>query len=297
MAGMLKFLIISLIMAELLHVQSYNMKGFNHSRDYIRNVINLDNPDIICLQETWHIKEMHQQFGNIHTDYTYVDEPGVDSNTKILSGRLYGGQAILYKKCIGDSVTKLDFKNNRLLGIHIKGRNGSNDIVVLTVYMPCDNRRAETVNVVFSDVLDDIEHILSQYDDSGFIICGDWNTDPARHNAQTNAFLEFLTRNNLNLCWNSPNAMSGGTYIDNIHGTASCLDHFVLTESVFESMHKCEIIECPTNPSDHHNVSFICNWDINSNIISECSHVSKRTAWHRVNRDITAASFLCRFTT
>ena len=50
-----------------------------------------------------------------------------DSNTKILSGRLYGGQAILYKKCIGDSVTKLDFKNNRLLGIHIKGRNGSNE--------------------------------------------------------------------------------------------------------------------------------------------------------------------------
>ena len=281
---MLYVIIISLIMAELLHVQTYNMKGFNNSREYVRNIIDKDKPDIICLQETWHLKEMHQQFSNIHKEYTYVEESGVDSNTTILSGRLYGGLAILYKKCIAGSVTKIDFLNNRLLGIHIKGIHGCKDIVLLTVYMPCDNRRAEIVNDVFIEVLSHIEQIFSQFDDAGFIICGDWNTDPVRHNAQTNAFLEFLTRNNLKLSWNSPNASIGNTYIDHIQGNASCLDHFVMTEAVFASMTKCEIHECPTNTSDHHNVSVICEWDINSNNVSERSHSNKRTAWHRVNR-------------
>ena len=104
----LYFTILFLIMANLFQVQSYNMRGFKNSVDYVRNIIGQNNPDVICLQETWHLKEMHQQFGSIDDNYIYVEESGVNSSSNILSGRLYGGQALLYKKCIGGSVTKLE---------------------------------------------------------------------------------------------------------------------------------------------------------------------------------------------
>ena len=157
----LYFTFLFIIMANLFQVQSYNMRGFNSSCNYVCNVLNNSSPDVICLQETWHLKEMHQQFGNVNSNYTYVDEPGVDSSVKIHTGRLYGGQAILYKKSISGSVTKLDFKHKRILGIHIKGTDGDNDIVIITVYMPCDNRRADTVNVDYSEVLVHIEQFLA----------------------------------------------------------------------------------------------------------------------------------------
>ena len=98
-------------MASFLNIQSYNMKGFRNSCEYVRSVIDKDNPDFLCLQETWHLKEMHEQFANIHDDYTYVEESGVDSRAKIHTGRLYGGQAILLKKCLASNVSKLQCTN------------------------------------------------------------------------------------------------------------------------------------------------------------------------------------------
>ena len=270
-------------MANVFHVQSFNMRGFNNSLEYVRTIINDNCPEIICLQETWHLKEDHQKFGRICDDYLFVEESGVESGTKIISGRLYGGQAILFKKCIGGNVTKLDFKNRRILGIHIKGNGEHNDLVIITVYMPCDNRRADTVNEEYNEVLNQLEVLSAQYDGARFVICGDWNTDPDRHNAQTNVFNDFLTRNNLNICWESRNATRGYTYFDYSNGHRSCLDHFALSGAVFESMLSCKVHDCPTNPSDHHNVGLTFTWDIQSQVTSERSHSDSRYAWHRVN--------------
>ena len=151
--------------------------------------------------------------------------------------------------------------------------------------MPCDNRRADTVNDDFNEVLTQLEHSLSQFDNVGFMICGDWNTDPSRRNAQTDAFNEFMLRNNLRICWDNSNATRGYTRFDYNQGHTSCLDHFVLSGAVFDSMVNCNVHDCPTNPSDHHNIGLTISWEVNSNSLSERCHVTKKTAWHKVKSD------------
>ena len=63
--------------------------------------------------------------------------------------------------------------------------------------MPCDNRRACTVDTEFCDTLQQIEQIMYEHVNANFLMCGDWNTDPGRRNAQAHAFNEFIVRNNL----------------------------------------------------------------------------------------------------
>ena len=44
---MFKFIIILIIMANQLHVQSYNMRGFKNSVDYVR-ILNIIGQNVIC---------------------------------------------------------------------------------------------------------------------------------------------------------------------------------------------------------------------------------------------------------
>ena len=45
------------------------------------------------------------------------------------------------------------------------------------------------------------------------ILTGDWNTHFVNKNAKTQHLLEFITRNNLKVCWDNPNAVKDGTRI------------------------------------------------------------------------------------
>ena len=80
------------------------MKGFRNSADYLNDTIQQEKPDIICLQETWHMKNACDYFGNLHDDYLFVEQSGMDYRENILAGRPYGGVAILYRKAIGEAI-------------------------------------------------------------------------------------------------------------------------------------------------------------------------------------------------
>ena len=68
------------------------------------------------------------------------------------------------------------------------------------------------------------------------LICGDLNTDLSRSNLQTRTLLEFVQRNDLHAAWHSPNAAPDDTYV-NVHlNNSSRIDHFVVTERVFDAI-------------------------------------------------------------
>ena len=54
------------------------------------------------------------------------EESGVISSDRIITGILYGGLAVLFKKCIGGISSKIESKSRRVLGIHIKGSDSFN---------------------------------------------------------------------------------------------------------------------------------------------------------------------------
>ena len=89
------------------------MKGLRNSADYLNDTIQQEKPDIICLQETWHMKNACDYFGNLHDDYLFVEQSGMNYRENILAGRPYGGVAILYRKAIGKAI-KVDISNKRM---------------------------------------------------------------------------------------------------------------------------------------------------------------------------------------
>ena len=68
----------------------------------------------------------------------FIEQSGVDSRSSIISGRPRGGVAILYKKTLGNNSGKIDTKCKRICALRIKSSDELNDIVVVSLYMPCD---------------------------------------------------------------------------------------------------------------------------------------------------------------
>ena len=77
------------IWADILSIATLNCEGIRRSTDYIRNYLSINNCDILCLQETWHLDDNIQYFNKIHTDYLFTAISGVNSKDRILPGRPY----------------------------------------------------------------------------------------------------------------------------------------------------------------------------------------------------------------
>ena len=189
----------------------------------------------------------------------------------------------MYKKDIAGDIVRVTTDSKQICAIPLKSKCGYKDLVTISVYMPCDNRRACTVNTEFCDTLQRIEQIMYDHDNANSLICGDWNTDPGRRNDPTHAFNEFIVRNNLHLCWNHPRSQHGDTYVNHSLNHNSCIDHFILSEAVFQSVQECIIYDSPLNPSDRCNVGLCVTWDIESQATVKRVHMAEKVAWHRVN--------------
>ena len=119
----------------MIAVLSYNMKGFRNSADYLNDAIYQEQPDIVCLQETWHLENACDHIGNLNGNYYSIEKSDVDSRSSINSGRPHGGVAILYKKALGNNVNKIDIKCKRTCALRMKCSDELNGIIVVWIYI------------------------------------------------------------------------------------------------------------------------------------------------------------------
>ena len=83
-----------------------------------------------------------------------------------------------------------------MCAIHVRGADDV-DILVLCMYMPCDNMLNNECNIEYGNTVNQIEVLIQSHPHSDIIMCGDFNTSFERDNAQTRCFNNFLLRNNL----------------------------------------------------------------------------------------------------
>ena len=57
----------------MIAVLSYNMKGFRNCADYLNDVIYQEQPDIACLQGTWHLENACYHIGNLNDNYYFIE--------------------------------------------------------------------------------------------------------------------------------------------------------------------------------------------------------------------------------
>ena len=71
------------------------MSFSNVKKDYIKDVLNCHNADLLFLQETWLLEDREHLLGQIDDNYMYTAQSGMDHTEEILQGRPYGGVAIM----------------------------------------------------------------------------------------------------------------------------------------------------------------------------------------------------------
>jgi exonuclease III len=99
------------------------------------------------------------------------------NNNLILSGRPYGGCAILWRADIKAHVVFVETNNNRICCVRV--HYDSNKLLLINVYMPYESDAAAADE--FSFVLADVIAIIDQFDDHCLVLGGDFNVDFAKH--------------------------------------------------------------------------------------------------------------------
>jgi len=212
---------------------------------FIQELINDYSPDILFLQETW-LLQTETHILNVFNDYNVFSISGVDQNSRILSGRKYGGVACLVKRSpLLQSAVQYNCHNNRMCSLIIPMSNGRK-LQIVNVYLPCDNYKDYTVDDTFAACTNDIEQLYLDVKPDLFILGGDLNVDFSRRNAHSNYLCQMLNRLGLNIGWRSDNAITDNTFIGPTG--SSCIDHIIMSKNIYDKLTRLHVIDHDLNP-------------------------------------------------
>jgi exonuclease III len=212
----------------------------------------MENCDIMLVQEHWLLDCDVGEFTKFINDVNVHGISGMDNNV-LLTGRPFGGCAIVYRKSLNCSVTPILCKSRRVCAAMLNF-NSMTKILLLCVYMPCDSRYDVSNLQIFNDVLNEIEFVIDSHPEHDHVIvAGDFNTDLSRadsslHNAP---LLDMCERQCLQAGLNSNAARVDFTYHNEFTGSKSIVDHFFLSDLLFLSVDEYVSLDDGDNLSDH----------------------------------------------
>ena len=119
----------------MLQICSFNCHSLKNSLTELHSICSKF--DLIFLQETWLAKFELSLLNNIHADFLGQVISALNSTSALLTGRPYGGLAILWKKSLQPSIN-VTVHSERIMQIDIMTDVGQ--ISLFNVYMPTDYR-------------------------------------------------------------------------------------------------------------------------------------------------------------
>ena len=136
---------------EELTVVTYNSTGLGGFKcEFISEVIQNTSADIVLLQETWLVPGNLDKLSSIHPDFISHGVSGIRDN-ELLTGRPYGGIAILYHKNISPFVKHVSVNSRRICAIRIECV--MHKLLIVNGYLPVDNWNKSHVSDDFLNVI------------------------------------------------------------------------------------------------------------------------------------------------
>lgn len=228
-----------------LTICSYNCRGYNNSKTVFINNL-LSECDILCLQEHWLADSQLPVLGCINNEFQCTGVSGFN-DTEVLSGRPYGGCAILWHSSLDVRLDFVDTLSNRVCGMLFSRPNWK--LLIITVYMPYEGDYDKTV--VFIEQLSCIDSLIEKFSDCHVIICGDFDVDFNRDRHHTDLLDDFCERLNMLPTVRHIACKIDFTYsFDN--NRFSILYHFLLSGNLYENAFEdCFVEHKGDNLSDH----------------------------------------------
>jgi len=240
-----------------LSIVSYNCRGYNVVKiPYISQL--LQQCEFLFIQEHWLAGSQLHVLNNICSTHTSHASSGF-SNDDIISGRPYGGCAILWRADLQAEVHFVATNNKRICSMRVC--NDSYKLLLVNVYMPYESDDAAAGE--FSSVMADVIAIIDQHDDHCFIIGGDFNVDFNKHKWHSRLLRDVCNANNLRLATLHETCHIDFTYNFNMDHF-SFIDHFIVSSAVYEMfIDTCSVKHDGENLSDHDPIvlSLNINWN------------------------------------
>ena len=157
----------------LLAIASYNSNGYAADRLAYMDKLLLTN-DVLLVQEHW---LMNSRISSLKSSLHNVHLHGVSSmpDNEIITGRQYGGTAIIWNKDLKCEITQISLSTVRACAVIIIVHNI--DIMLCNIYMPTDTTYDQKNVYIYNDVLNDIVRASMEHDCHQIILGGDLNTD------------------------------------------------------------------------------------------------------------------------
>lgn len=247
-----KTLLGAFIVMMSLRLATFNSNGLGAGLpEYIRESIASVNCDLFLIQEHWLLEEQLCKLKNmIGKDYMIHGQSGMDSRV-LLQGRPYGGTAIAWHSGIEAKVTPIPWVSKRVCAIKLFYSSLDAELLLINVYMPTDGGGPENTRE-YSEVLQEISAIKESNNARFIFIGGDLNTDMSRLNSPHTVMLrQFLEEENLNLAQTHRSSTADYTYESRATGGRSLIDHFLVSDNVYELITVYDAEHKAYNPSDH----------------------------------------------
>lgn len=233
----------------------------------------------MALQETWLFSHDLQILGTVDPDFGFTGKSSMDVTTKTaVLGRPWGGVAILYRRNVFSSVQVVECKSARLVAIKVVVNDRS--FLVFSVHMPVNS--ADNL-VEFTDCLSEICAIIESTNISAVFMLGDFNASPTELFGRE--ILKFCTDQNWRCAdFELLGSMSGTyTFISDVHGTTSWLDHCLVTESAWQSVVSVRVLDQQVVWSDHFPLEVKCNISIIKPHVTVQNNVRNKKIWGERN--------------
>ena len=171
-------------------------------------------------------------------------------DNEIITGRPYGGTAIIWNKDLKCKITPISLSTVRACAAIINVHNI--DIMLCNVYMPTDTTYDQENVYIYNDVLNDIVRASMEHDCHQIILDGDLNTDFSRKSSlHPLPLTEFMTDQYMKCGLSHVLSEVDYTYRSKINDECSTLNHFIMTENIFNLVNKYNSVHEGDNLSDH----------------------------------------------
>ena len=121
-----------------LRIVTYNCRSVKYSISTVKELCFSN--ELVCLTEHWLLPGEISYLSSIDKDFIAFGSSAVDINSNLLSGRPYGGTAILCHRSVAANVKLVNSTSPRITAVELKLslNNTLTSILIASVYMPVD---------------------------------------------------------------------------------------------------------------------------------------------------------------
>ena len=264
---------------------SYNCRSMKNSMHDIKKLC--DTHDFVCLQEHWLLPNDLGLLTNTHSEFYGIGNSAIDITSDVLTGRPYGGTAILYRKSLCNVVTIIPYSCPCITGIQLNTDCGP--LLLLTVYMPTEYNDEDSLEK-YTDVCANLSAIVTDCDTPNIVIIGDFNCQPGSRFFKVLSHL--MEDNNLVMTDLSMLGASNAvfTYCSDSGSNTSWIDHVICSHKMDNNVREMTVLYdfiC----SDHRPLSLVLNCSTTAPLVISGNDKPSQSASHDWDRvDATIAS-------